>query len=257
MGQAMNMKAILVINADDFGKDDLVDQTILSNLCSGRVTSASIMPNGESFQKACEMVQTKNIANRIGVHLTLDEGVPLSEKMKGFTNIRGEMCLKRKLFINNRDLLAAVYCELRAQIEHVIKHGIIPSHLDSHRHFHVVFPISRIVIALAKEFGIPYVRIARNVACNYDIPARLYKLLFNIYLASRIRTTDHFTDLFDFYEGFKDRCVIRGTIECMCHLDASERGVRDQALLRSLPFEQFISNYELISYAMLSKYETL
>jgi len=245
------MASRLIINADDLGNNEVVDQTILANLYAGKVTSASIMANGESFQKTSEIVRVEKLGNRIGVHLTLDEGAPLSEGMKRFTDFRGEMCLTRKLFIGNRDLLTAIYHELRAQIEHVIKHGISPSHLDSHRHFHVVFPIARIVIALAKEYGIRYVRRARNLACRGNIPSRIYKVLFNAYLSSQIGTTDHFTDLFDFYQIYDDRCIVRGTLECMCHLDTSERGLRDQTLLQSPPFQEFISHYELVDYATL------
>jgi chitin disaccharide deacetylase len=247
----MHVRSRLIINADDFGKDDTTNQTILANLSSGEITSASIMANGDSFQKACEMVDANNIDNAIGIHLTLDEGIPLSEKMKSFTNDRGEMCLKRKPFIFDRDLLSAAYFEVRAQIVHVMNHGIMPTHLDSHRHFHVSFSIGRIVIALAREFGIRHVRLARNLACASNFRTGMYKWLFNTYLSSRIETTDRFTDLFDFYEKFRNERIPKGTIECMCHLDASERGLRDQELLQSSDFGRLISNYELVSFSSL------
>jgi predicted glycoside hydrolase/deacetylase ChbG (UPF0249 family) len=51
-----------------------------------------------------------------------------------------------------------VETELRAQIVKVIRAGITPTHLDGHKHVHVVPPISNVVIRIAAEFGIPAVR---------------------------------------------------------------------------------------------------
>jgi len=48
--------------------------------------------------------------------------------------------------------------ELDAQIEKVIRAGISPTHLDGHKHLHVLPGISAIVIRLAQEFGIRKVR---------------------------------------------------------------------------------------------------
>ena len=198
------------------------------------------------------MVHDSKLRNKLGVHLVLDEGFPLSERMKRFTNKDGEMCLKRKPFFIDRDLLAAVYGELRAQIECVINKGIVPTHLDSHRHFHVSFPIARIVVALAKEFRIRHVRLARNLACEGTVHARVYKWLYNAYLSGRIVTTDRFTDLRAFSEKYRNGCGLRGSIECMCHLDVSERGMKDREFLGSAEFERFVSHYDLIDYSRLA-----
>ena len=246
------MKPRLIINADDFGRSDTVNRGIVEKLSTGKVTSASIMANGESFQEACEMVHNSRLTNSIGVHLVLDEGRPLSEEIKRFTDSNGKMCLERKAFVTDRDVLTAVYCELRAQIECVIRERITPTHLDSHRHFHVSFSVGKIVIALAKEFDIRRIRLARNLACNGTVHARIYKWFYNSYLSRRIGTTDRFTDLLAFYENYKNGSGLKGSIECMCHLDASERGLRDKEFLESADFEHFISRYTLIDYSGLT-----
>jgi chitin disaccharide deacetylase len=246
------MKPQLIINADDFGKDTSVTRAIMENLSAGRLTSASIMANGESFQEACAMVRDSKLTNKLGVHLVLDEGVPLSEEMRTFTNDDGQMCLKRKPFFIEQGVLSAVYSELRAQIESVITQGITPTHLDSHRHFHVSFSIARIMVALAKEFGIRHIRLARNLACHGAVHARVYKWFYNAYLSRRVVTTDRFTDLFAFYETFRDASGLKGSVECMCHLDASERGLRDRAFLESVEFDYFASGYDLIDYSRLT-----
>jgi predicted glycoside hydrolase/deacetylase ChbG (UPF0249 family) len=54
--------------------------------------------------------------------------------------------------------LSDIETELRAQISKTRRAGIVPSHLDGHKHVHVVPGVSQIVIRLAKEFDIRYLR---------------------------------------------------------------------------------------------------
>jgi len=182
----VNTKPKIIINADDFGRDNFVNQSIVENLLAGNITSTTIMPVGNAFEKACEIAHDNKISNKIGVHLTLNEGIPISEEMKQYTNADGEMCLSRMMFIGSLDLRNAMIIELRAQIKRVIDYGIIPTHLDSHRHFHTSFPIGRIAIMLASEFGIRCIRIARNCAHNNIPHKQVYKWLFNRYLSGRV-----------------------------------------------------------------------
>jgi predicted glycoside hydrolase/deacetylase ChbG (UPF0249 family) len=76
---------------------------------------------------------------------------------------RGRFCgttgefLKR--VVTRRIDLREVEIELRRQIIRVLRAGLAPTHLDTHKHLHVLPGISEIVIRLAQEFGI------RNVRC--------------------------------------------------------------------------------------------
>jgi predicted glycoside hydrolase/deacetylase ChbG (UPF0249 family) len=73
------------------------------------------------------------------------------------------------------------HTELRAQIQKILAAGIRPTHLDSHKHTHLLPGVFRAVVRLAKEFSIPYIR--------RPLPAiGLYRRLA---LASGIRMTDH------------------------------------------------------------------
>jgi predicted glycoside hydrolase/deacetylase ChbG (UPF0249 family) len=54
--------------------------------------------------------------------------------------------------------LAEVDAELRAQIAKVRRAGISPTHLDGHKHVHVLPGISDVVSRLARDFGIRSVR---------------------------------------------------------------------------------------------------
>jgi predicted glycoside hydrolase/deacetylase ChbG (UPF0249 family) len=67
--------------------------------------------------------------------------------------------------------LSDIDTELRAQIAKVGRAGISPTHLDGHKHVHVLPGISHVVIRLARDFGI------RSVRCPIEEAPRLSALL--------------------------------------------------------------------------------
>jgi hopanoid biosynthesis associated protein HpnK len=161
----------LIVNADDFGLTRQVSQGIIDAHREGIVTSTTLLANGAAFDTAVSMsVRTPRLG--IGVHLNLSEGTPVSSKSKIPTllDARGRLhlapgrlwieILKRKLSLSEVEL------ELQAQIEKVIRAGISPTHLDGHKHVHVLPGISDIVIRLAQEFGISPVRCPVKEAPN-------------------------------------------------------------------------------------------
>ena len=50
------------------------------------------------------------------------------------------------------------YTELRTQIEKILKAGIQPTHLDTHKHTHLAPPVLKAVVRLSEEFRIRWVR---------------------------------------------------------------------------------------------------
>jgi predicted glycoside hydrolase/deacetylase ChbG (UPF0249 family) len=48
--------------------------------------------------------------------------------------------------------------ELTAQVEWALRRGVQPSHLDSHHHVHIHPRVAPIVVRLAREFDVPWVR---------------------------------------------------------------------------------------------------
>jgi predicted glycoside hydrolase/deacetylase ChbG (UPF0249 family) len=238
----------LIITADDFGRDEACTRAIAEGLAEGLVTAASIMANGSHFQEACNFIGALRLENRIGVHLCLDEGPALSPEMRSFTRPDGNLRVRRSLKPLGRAFAQALEAELAAQIERVLAAGIRPTHLDSHRHIHTALPIGRVVVRLARRYGIPYVRPARNLAQGGSAAARAYKWMFNRYLAARVATADYFDDLVDFYDR-KYQLRSDSLIECMIHLDSSPRGVAGVRLLKDLAFRRFLDNFALVGHA--------
>jgi len=153
----------LIVNADDFGLTRLVCQGILDAHHNGIVTSTSLMPNGGAFEEAIAMAMRAPRLS-VGVHLVLTQGIPVSPALEVPTLVdaHGRLYLTARQLLNrivtHRISLREIEIELRAQIAKVLRAGIILTHLDGHKHLHVLPGISEIVIRLAQEFGIPSVR---------------------------------------------------------------------------------------------------
>src|SRR3954468_23128676 len=117
-------RAQLIITADDFGRDAGCTAAIAESLADGAITSASIMANGRYFEDACELASARGLADRIGVHLSLDEGPALSTEMAPYTNSAGQLCVRRSLMPLSPSFSRAIEAELCAQVERVIAAGI-------------------------------------------------------------------------------------------------------------------------------------
>jgi chitin disaccharide deacetylase len=177
----------LIVNADDFGLTRLVSQGILEAHHHGIVTSTSLMANAEAFAPAIAISgQAPRLS--VGVHLTLTEGIPVSpaHQVSTLVDARGRLYLTPGQFLNrifsHRVSLREIEIELRAQIAKVLRAGIVPTHLDGHKHVHVLPGISEIVIRLADDFNIPSVRcpmeelpLARLPHCLPDPQAGVFK----------------------------------------------------------------------------------
>ena len=148
-----------ILNADDFGMSQAFNKAVLEGNVNGILTSASICANGEAFEQAINetIPQCTNLS--VGIHLNIIEGksltdVPmLTDKNGQFNNGYGAMILKSY----NKEFLRQVEQEFRAQIEKIIS-KVAVDHIDSHVHTHAIPNIFRIVVKLAKEYNIPYVR---------------------------------------------------------------------------------------------------
>ena len=166
----------LIVNADDLGLTQAVNKGILYAHREGIVTSATLMANGPAFDSA---VSISRQAPRlgIGVHLNLTSGEPVSPaaKIPSLVDCNGRFHLTPGRFLQallmGRVDLGHVEKELRCQIAKIFGAGIVPSHLDGHKHMHVLPGVSKIVIRLAEEFSI------RRVRCPYEVAPNLRSLL--------------------------------------------------------------------------------
>src|SRR5262249_4514959 len=166
----------LIVNADDFGLTRQVSQGILDVHRDGIVTSTTLMANGMGFDAAVSMSRQAPQLG-VGVHLNLSEGKPVSRacEIPSLVNTWGELYLTPgRLWaglLQREVSLSDVERELHGQVEKVIRAGISPTHLDGHKHVHILPGVAAIVIRLAQQFGI------RNVRCPVEQGPNLARLL--------------------------------------------------------------------------------
>jgi len=132
----------IIVNADDFGMSSSVNKAIFFAFDHGLIFSTSIMANMSGFDEACDMVQRLQVEDgRIGVHLNITEGRALTDriaKCTRFCDKSGAFTGSHLVFSLSTDESRAVEEEFQAQVQACIDRGILPTHLDSHHHYHTM-----------------------------------------------------------------------------------------------------------------------
>jgi chitin disaccharide deacetylase len=239
----------LIVNADDLGWTEGVNRGIAEAHRNGIVTSASLLANGAAFSSAVELA-TATPALGVGVHLNVSDGEPVSppELLARLVNDSGKFADGPEgllLKIATRGLaLHEVEQEWDAQIGKVRDAGISPTHLDGHKHVHMLPGLFEIALRLAKRYGIGAIRVAHEesslrtalssgdeahagVVLKQGVQARWLKLLAHDAReqAQRagISTTDFFCGIAQTGEMSKEgvanllRNLPDGATELMCH----------------------------------------
>ncbi len=209
----------VIISADDFGISPEVNRAILKSFTDGFISSASIMANMPSFGMACRMAHQFDLTDKIGVHLNLSEGRPLSKTLlncKRFCRANG--LFRRKInglvFLDSEEK-KAIKEELDAQIQKCIDNGIRPAYIDSHHHYHTEWAVNKIVAELAFDHNITAVRIAFNCLNKRNILKKFYRYSVNLRLRSKgLARTAYFGTASEINRDIKNIC---GSIEIMVH----------------------------------------
>lgn len=155
----------LIVNADDLGWTDGVNRGILEAFHHGIVTSASLLANGSAFAGAVKAAKSAPGLG-VGVHLNLSDGPPVADReaVTSLLNDQGSfaggpqsLLLKR---VRRGLVLDEVEEEWDAQIQKVRDAGIRPTHLDGHKHVHMLPGLFEIALRLAKKHGIEAIRVS-------------------------------------------------------------------------------------------------
>lgn len=193
----------IIVNADDLGISESVNEAIFGGMQRGVITSATMLSNGPALKAA---VQNLHLfpERSFGVHLNLTEFAPLcagsSADLERILNKNG--CFNgnsiREVRITPK-MLGAIFREWCAQIENLMRLGVEPSHLDAHHHVHTIPQLLPVLAGLRRRYKINKVRISRNMYDDSERPGQLLltkKWVFNLALRTTgFRTTRIFTDL--------------------------------------------------------------
>lgn len=171
----------MIINADDLGMTPGTNKAIFEGYDHGMITHTSIMSNSDYFSEAIEgLFKRKDLG--VGIHLNLTYGKALYfnavyNDTQGIFNLSYIKILT--LSIYNKEFLKAVEVEFEQQILRVINAGFILTHLDSHRHVHLIPGIYPMVAKLAIKYNIPRVRlINENMIDSFKLSGK-YNFILN------------------------------------------------------------------------------
>ncbi len=239
----------LIVNADDLGWTDGINRGILEAFHHGIVTSTSLLANGAAFAGGVEAARSAPGLG-VGVHLNLSDGPPVADRetVTSLLNDDGkfaggpESLLLRRARRGLR--LAEVESEWDAQIQKVRHAGIAPTHLDGHKHVHMLPGLFEIALKLAERHDIGAIRVSLEasslraalssgkkqhaaVVLKQGVQARGLKLLARDAREQAghagISTADYFCGIAQTGELTREgvaqfvKSLPEGTTELMCH----------------------------------------
>ncbi|MGH9645574.1 MAG: ChbG/HpnK family deacetylase [Bryobacteraceae bacterium] len=210
----------LVVNADDFGFTRDVNAGIVEAHRHGILTATTLMANwgatSEAFDDAVRLAKETPSLD-IGCHLVLvgAPGFPLT-----IPELVRAVAFRR----------IPIYEELVKQVRRIVDAGLSPTHLDTHKHTHLLPPVLEAVGRISEEFKIPWVR------RPFDFPMqsggvgwknRLMRLMSGRFRSVLAR---HHCRSTDWFAGFRltgryhsgdlaeiIRALPEGVTEFMCH----------------------------------------
>ncbi len=193
----------LIVNADDFGLSERTNKGILDAHLHGIVTSSGLMLNMPALSDAIN-ISRRHPSLDIGIHINLTWGRPLSTpgRISTLVGQDGQFMDKRALIISlltGKVEAPHMENEIRAQIERFLSTGLAPYHMDVHQHLHAIPSVTRLIIRLAGEYGIPCLRnLKERLSPNLTTLAiRLFLMISNcgINSNSNILSSNYFAGI--------------------------------------------------------------
>ncbi len=154
----------LIVTADDVGLHRGMTEGAVRAHREGIVTACSVAAAGADLGHAVDLLRGCPDLD-VGVHLALVELAPMSppSRIPSLTDGRGMLLPSHRAFAIRYALgrvsTAEVEVEMRAQIERVLAAGLSLRHVNGHQHVHVLPGVFDVVVRLAADYHIPYVRI--------------------------------------------------------------------------------------------------
>jgi predicted glycoside hydrolase/deacetylase ChbG (UPF0249 family) len=161
------MQVRLIINADDFGLTPGVNRAIAELHDAGAVTSATLMATGPAFDDAVALALARPTLG-VGCHIVLVDGTPASDPAtiptllgpdrRTFRNSLGDFALGVLRGTIHQD---DIQREALAQIQKLQKlqpAGLRLTHVDTHKHTHLLSRVTRPIILALEQSGIRCIR---------------------------------------------------------------------------------------------------
>ncbi|MCP3700611.1 MAG: carbohydrate deacetylase [Aliivibrio sp.] len=202
----------LILNADDFGLSESVNNGIVECFKSGVVTSTTIMMNQAGVAHAVQLYQ-QGLIPEVGLHFTVTAGKPLSPPCNVASLIdENGYFLDRQTLMTKEVSEEEVYLELNTQYQAAINAGLTINHIDSHHFAGVYPPLKKAFIRFANDINLP-VRRVDNIVSGQE---SLFVATPDAFDARFFDTGVSFEQLKSILLEYKTK-LPNGIIELMCH----------------------------------------
>lgn len=219
---------MLFVNADDFGLSPEVNNAISLAFEKNFINNTTIMANMPGFDHAVTLSKEKGFFDKVGLHINLFEGTPLTEDIKKeplfFNSDTGMMysfnflhkASKVFWFFLPCHTKKAIQKEVTAQINKYLSAGFPEMHCDSHGHSHTFFSVYYAIKKPLKKHGFKTMRKSLSPHKRTNILKKIYKNLYNFMISKSFGSTDYFCNTDSFFEIYNqdtEDC----TFEIMTH----------------------------------------
>src|SRR5258708_22717540 len=168
----------IIVNADDFGMSAETNRAIVEAFENNVISSATLMTNMPGFDEACELAHRHRLLDKIGLHLNLTSGYPLSAPIRRcprFCDNVGMFRARQTRLRLSREERLAVETEIASQIKACLDRGLCPTHLDSHHHVHTEWAIGAAAITISRQDKMKAILLAANFGPVLDLSHKLFQ----------------------------------------------------------------------------------
>lgn len=215
----------IIINADDFGQTESCTLAIAKAFNENLISSTTACANGEYVEQAYKLACDNNFTDKIGIHINLTEGKPLTDGIKNdaFFCENGEFHGRiNRLKKPTKMQLFELKEEITAQVERLKEIGFNITHADSHHHIHTCLFFENTIKEVLFSYGINKIRLHRNLG-DIKFYKKIIKRLYNNKLHKQgFITTDKMGSMEDIKKY--PEAASRGVCEIMVHPDFDKEG---------------------------------
>jgi hopanoid biosynthesis associated protein HpnK len=154
----------LIVNADDFGRSQAINEAVIRAHREGILTTTSLMVNEPACAEAVALAR-ENPRLGVGLHLTFLCGYSAlpPEKIPGLVNARQEFTSNPAgagfRYFFHRELREQLRAEIHAQFARFRATGLPLDHVNGHLHLHLHPTVFRILMEDAAQLGVGPVRL--------------------------------------------------------------------------------------------------
>ena len=245
----------LIVNADDFGINEVVTSEIERMIEIGAISSTTVMANGQCLNEVKQFT-SRHPEISFGIHLCLSEFDSITKSKSlheaGLTDENGRFIHKAIFHLNNLNdfkVQQAIRDELNAQIDIVKSLGFSISHADSHHHVHSIYQLRELFADVLKKQELRKVRLGSEfltLRMKRHLILWMKRKRLNKFYSSQFKTTDAFYSYAEYINN-EVQCD-KQVLELMCHPGHPGNHFQDEMILVEEKQAIKESEIQLISY---------